>query len=75
MSVCGVKWSWNYASVCGGVGHVDGGGDSTDRNTELAILEVLRDKFPGHLVLGEEGGVSGDATSEYLWCIDPLGNN
>ncbi|CAM6071794.1 unnamed protein product [Sphagnum tenellum] len=44
----------------------------TDRNTELAILEVLRDKFPGHLVLGEEGGVSGDATSEYLWCIDPL---
>jgi myo-inositol-1(or 4)-monophosphatase len=47
----------------------------TDRNTELAILEVLRDKFPGHLVLGEEGGVSGDATSEYLWCIDPLGNN
>jgi myo-inositol-1(or 4)-monophosphatase len=54
---------------------VDGGGDSTDRNTELAILEVLRDKFPGHLVLGEEGGVSGDATSEYLWCIDPLGNN
>jgi myo-inositol-1(or 4)-monophosphatase len=47
--------------------------DSTDRNTELAILEVVREKFPDHLILGEEGGVSGDPTSEYLWCIDPLG--
>ncbi|KAG0563191.1 hypothetical protein M758_8G009700 [Ceratodon purpureus] len=44
----------------------------TDRNTELAILEVVRERFPGHLILGEEGGVSGDPTSEYLWCIDPL---
>lgn len=47
--------------------------NSTDRNTELAILEVVRERFPGHLILGEEGGVSGDSTSEYLWCIDPLG--
>ena len=47
--------------------------DSTDRNTELAILEVVRERFPNHLILGEEGGVSGDPTSEYLWCIDPLG--
>lgn len=47
--------------------------DSTDRNTELAIMEVVRERFPDHLVLGEEGGVSGDPTSEYLWCIDPLG--
>lgn len=46
---------------------------STDRNTELAILEVVRERFPDHLILGEEGGVSGDPTSEYLWCIDPLG--
>jgi len=44
----------------------------TDRNTELAILEVVRERFPNHLILGEEGGVSGDPTSEYLWCIDPL---
>lgn len=44
----------------------------TDRNTELAILEVVREKFPDHLILGEEGGVSGDSNSDYLWCIDPL---
>lgn len=47
--------------------------NSTDRNTELAILEVVREKFPDHLILGEEGGVSGDSNSDYLWCIDPLG--
>lgn len=47
--------------------------NSTDRNTELAVLEVVRERFPDHLVLGEEGGVIGDSTSEYLWCIDPVG--
>ena len=36
------------------------------------MLEVVRAAFPGHAVLGEEGGVSGDVTSDYLWCIDPL---
>jgi len=27
---------------------------------------------PNHGFLGEEGGVSGNADSEYLWCIDPI---
>ncbi len=36
------------------------------------MLAVVQAAFPGHAVLGEEGGVSGDITSEYLWCIDPL---
>jgi fructose-1,6-bisphosphatase/inositol monophosphatase family enzyme len=44
----------------------------TDRASEDAILAVIRDAFPGHAVLGEEGGVSGDTSSEYLWCVDPL---
>eukprot|EP00246_Nothoceros_aenigmaticus_P012337 TRINITY_DN3792_c0_g1_i3.p1 TRINITY_DN3792_c0_g1~~TRINITY_DN3792_c0_g1_i3.p1 ORF type:complete len:150 (-),score=13.82 TRINITY_DN3792_c0_g1_i3:768-1217(-) len=44
----------------------------TDRKTELAILKTLREYFPDHLVLGEEGGVTGDSSSEYLWCVDPL---
>eukprot|EP00271_Cylindrocystis_brebissonii_P018494 TRINITY_DN5260_c1_g1_i1.p1 TRINITY_DN5260_c1_g1~~TRINITY_DN5260_c1_g1_i1.p1 ORF type:complete len:404 (+),score=53.71 TRINITY_DN5260_c1_g1_i1:56-1213(+) len=44
----------------------------TDKNAELAILEEIRKRFPSHLVLGEEGGVSGDIASEYLWCVDPL---
>lgn len=28
--------------------------------------------MPDHGFLGEEGGVSGNANSEYLWCIDPI---
>lgn len=34
--------------------------------------QVLREAFPGHALLGEEGGVEGDTSSPYLWCIDPL---
>lgn len=41
--------------------------------SEAAILEVVKKNFADHLVLGEEGGIVGDAASDYLWCIDPLG--
>ncbi len=34
--------------------------------------QVLQKEVPDHGFLGEEGGVSGDAESEYLWCIDPI---
>ncbi|KAG5621912.1 hypothetical protein H5410_007130 [Solanum commersonii] len=44
----------------------------TDKNSEVAILEVVRKNFPDHLILGEEGGIIGDSSSDYLWCIDPL---
>lgn len=33
---------------------------------------MVKKNFKDHLVLGEEGGVSGDTKSDYLWCIDPL---
>ena len=46
---------------------------STDKEAEAAVLAVLRASFPSHLILGEEGGVSGDPDSDYLWCVDPLG--
>lgn len=46
---------------------------STDKMSEAAILEVLRKNFKDHLILGEEGGLIGDTSSDYLWCIDPLG--
>jgi hypothetical protein len=36
----------------------------TDRASEDAILAVIRDAFPGHAVLGEEGGVSGESAAE-----------
>ena len=45
---------------------------STDKGSEEAVLAVVRSAFPGHAVLGEEGGVSGDVRSQLLWCVDPL---
>ncbi|KAI4370890.1 hypothetical protein MLD38_019187 [Melastoma candidum] len=44
----------------------------TDKNSEAAILGVVTKNFPDHLILGEEGGVTGNSSSGYLWCIDPL---
>ncbi|GLT59138.1 hypothetical protein SLA2020_319750 [Shorea laevis] len=44
----------------------------TDKISEAAILEVVRKNFGDHLILGEEGGIIGDTSSDYLWCIDPL---
>ncbi|CAH9086890.1 unnamed protein product [Cuscuta europaea] len=44
----------------------------TDKKSEAAIMDVVRQSFPDHLILGEEGGFTGDASSDYLWCIDPL---
>lgn len=46
---------------------------STDKMSETAILDVVKKSFPDHLILGEEGGIIGDSSSDYLWCIDPLG--
>ncbi|ENO90262.1 inositol monophosphatase family protein [Thauera linaloolentis] len=46
-----------------------------DRAAEQAIIEVLRDAFPGHGILAEESGESGPLngeSSEYNWIIDPL---
>ncbi|KAM1917316.1 hypothetical protein ACFX13_036932 [Malus domestica] len=44
----------------------------TDKKSEATILEVVRKNFEDHLILGEEGGITGDASSDYMWCIDPL---
>jgi len=44
----------------------------TDQASEDIILQTIRKAFPDHAILGEEGGVSGDTSSDYLWCVDPL---
>lgn len=31
-------------------------------------MQVIQEAFPNHAILGEEGGVFGDTSSEYLWC-------
>ena len=46
---------------------------STDKMSEVAILDVVKKNFDDHLILGEEGGLIGNTSSDYLWCIDPLG--
>ena len=30
---------------------------------------MITDAFPDHAILGEEGGVSGNTSSDYLWCV------
>ena len=43
----------------------------SDRASEEVIIQAIRNRFPDHGFLGEEGGVR-QGTSEYVWCIDPL---
>ena len=51
-----------------------------DKSAEAAIIDVIREAFPDHAILGEEsgalpgksGGAAKAAKSEYLWIIDPL---
>lgn len=41
-----------------------------DHMAEAAIIEIIRDHYPDHAVLAEEGGAEG--AHEYRWIIDPL---
>lgn len=56
--------------------HVEGKGKhdvvtKTDRESEAAILEILREAFPEHNFVAEESG-SQQGDSEYTWYVDPL---
>jgi myo-inositol-1(or 4)-monophosphatase len=45
----------------------------TDKKSEAAIVECLRKHFPQHVIVAEEGGVSGpDSAAKYKWYVDPL---
>ncbi|MDA3038523.1 MAG: histidinol-phosphatase [Actinomycetota bacterium] len=43
-----------------------------DRAVEDALRAALLQRFPEHLVYGEERGVSGNPSSAYRWVIDPI---
>ena len=43
---------------------------AVDRAAEEAIIEVIRDHYPDHAILGEESGSLGE--HEYQWIVDPL---
>jgi myo-inositol-1(or 4)-monophosphatase len=42
-----------------------------DRAAEEAIISVLREAYPAHGFIGEEGGPQ-NANAEFVWVIDPL---
>jgi fructose-1,6-bisphosphatase/inositol monophosphatase family enzyme len=41
-----------------------------DKAAEKLIIETIKEAFPDHAFLGEEGGKTGDA--EFCWVIDPI---
>jgi len=43
---------------------------AADREAEAAIVEVIRSRFPGHAILGEESGAH--AGEEARWIVDPV---
>ena len=44
----------------------------TDTASEAWISRFVRDHFPGHGFLGEEGGQRAGKTGEPVWIVDPL---
>lgn len=42
-----------------------------DRNTEFAIRELIRERYPTHSIMGEEHADEKNS-SEYKWIIDPI---
>ncbi|HSS75275.1 MAG TPA: inositol monophosphatase family protein [Thermoanaerobaculia bacterium] len=43
-----------------------------DKESEAAVVGVIRARFPEHRILAEEGGGEGVGKGEYEWLIDPL---
>jgi myo-inositol-1(or 4)-monophosphatase len=43
-----------------------------DRESEAAVAALIRRRFPGHHLLGEEGGAHGGGSGDVQWLIDPL---
>jgi len=43
-----------------------------DRKAESEVIYHLKKAYPDHKFTGEEGGTTGDPSSEYEWIIDPL---
>lgn len=38
-----------------------------DKAAEVACIKAIQAAFPDHAILGEEGGILGDTSSDYLW--------
>lgn len=42
-----------------------------DKEAEKVIVSMIQEWYPGHAILGEEGGILG-SPSDYRWIIDPI---
>lgn len=45
---------------------------SCDKESEKLIISTIKERYPHHAFLAEEGGASGENQEGYLWVIDPL---
>ena len=43
-----------------------------DREAEAVMREMIRNRFPDHQVLGEEGGSDGPGQADHRWILDPI---
>jgi len=44
----------------------------SDRRSEALIVARLREQFPSHAIIAEEGGGAAAAGAKYCWHVDPL---
>ena len=54
--------------------HVKGDNPVTDidHDSQNLIIKKIKENFPLHGILGEEGNQSESIKSDYLWIIDPI---
>ena len=43
-----------------------------DRNSEKYLTQAIKEKYPEHIILGEEEGISSQHSSPFTWVLDPL---
>jgi|TARA_B100001964_G_C14248300_1_gene608584 myo-inositol-1(or 4)-monophosphatase len=44
-----------------------------DRTSQSLIAEMVQERFPGHMVLGEEDAPKDEPDArDYIWCVDPI---
>lgn len=43
-----------------------------DREAEVLMRAMIRERFPEHQVLGEEGGMDGPPDAPFRWILDPI---
>jgi myo-inositol-1(or 4)-monophosphatase len=43
-----------------------------DKAAEAAVIDIIRQAYPDHAILGEESGALEGKKAEYRWIIDPL---